>query len=196
MANTAPIWVGLGALLIFKERLNPKFWGGLALAIVGAGLILGLDSLKAEAIGTGTFYGIVAGFFYSIFFLFAQPARKHLDSLRFFWISTTASAVVLLTAVGILNQPLIGYSLQTNLLFLAMGVISQAVGWLLVNYAQGYLPASIVSPTLLGQPVVTALLAGPLLKETLGGWEIAGGVSVLVGIYLVHISRTQKTEGY
>jgi drug/metabolite transporter (DMT)-like permease len=164
------------------------------LAVVGAGVVLGPDSLNGESMGIGAFYGMLAGFFYGIFFLFAQPARKHLDSLRFFWISTTASAVVLLTVVGILRQPLIGYSLQTNLLFLAMGIFSQAVGWLLVNYTQGHLPASVVSPTLLGQPVVTALLAGPLLKETLSGWETAGGVAVLVGIYLIHISRTPKTE--
>jgi drug/metabolite transporter (DMT)-like permease len=58
-----------------------------------------------------------------------------------------------------------------------------------INYALGYLPASIVSPTLLGQPVVTAILAGPLLGEDLSAWQILGGLAVLIGVYLVHHSR-------
>lgn len=31
-----------------------------------------------------------------------------------------------------------------------------------IHYALGYLPASLVSPTLLGQPVLTAIFAIPL----------------------------------
>jgi drug/metabolite transporter (DMT)-like permease len=62
-------------------------------------------------------------------------------------------------------------------------------GYLAINYALGHLPASIVSPTMLGQPVLTALLAGPLLGETLGLWQVVGGVAVLGGVYLVHRSQ-------
>jgi drug/metabolite transporter (DMT)-like permease len=65
-------------------------------------------------------------------------------------------------------------------------------GWLAINYAQGYLPASIVAPTLLGQPVVTAILAVILLGEQFTSWHIAGAVVVLGGVYLVHWSRYSK----
>ena len=40
MANTAPLWVGLGSMLIFYERLRPLFWAGLALAMIGALLVM------------------------------------------------------------------------------------------------------------------------------------------------------------
>jgi drug/metabolite transporter (DMT)-like permease len=46
-----------------------------------------------------------------------------------------------------------------------------------------------VSPTLLGQPVLTGLLAIPLLGQPLTGGQIAGGSMVLLGVYLVHRSR-------
>ncbi len=72
--------------------------------------------------------------------------------------------------------------------------MTQVLGYLAINYALGVLPASIVSPTLLAQPVVTALLAGPLLGEWLNVWQVAGGLAVLSGIYLVHRSR-QTTPG-
>jgi drug/metabolite transporter (DMT)-like permease len=58
-----------------------------------------------------------------------------------------------------------------------------------INYAQGYLPASIVSPTLLGQPVVTAIVAAILLGEQFTTWQIVGGILVLLGVYLVHRSN-------
>jgi drug/metabolite transporter (DMT)-like permease len=43
---------------------------------------------------------------------------------------------------------------------------------------------------LLGQPVVTAVLAVLLLEERFMIWHILGGVVVLSGVYLVHWSRS------
>ncbi|MBM4465013.1 MAG: DMT family transporter [Chloroflexi bacterium] len=56
--------------------------------------------------------------------------------------------------------------------FLAMGLVPQVFGYLALNHALGYLPASIVAPIMLGQPVVTAILAGPLLGEALSLWQV------------------------
>jgi drug/metabolite transporter (DMT)-like permease len=75
-----------------------------------------------------------------------------------------------------------------------MGLAVQIGGWLVINFAQGYLPASIVAPTLLLQPVVTALFAQPLLGESLTIWHFSGGGAVLVGIFMVHMSRLKRTE--
>jgi drug/metabolite transporter (DMT)-like permease len=58
-----------------------------------------------------------------------------------------------------------------------------------VAYALGYLPASLVSPTLLLQPVLTGLLAVPILGETISLVQILGGAAVLIGILIVHRSR-------
>jgi drug/metabolite transporter (DMT)-like permease len=68
-------------------------------------------------------------------------------------------------------------------------LVSQVGGYLSIGYALGHLPASIVAPTLIGQPVVTALLAFPLLGEALRTQQWIGGLVVLLGIYLVHRSR-------
>jgi drug/metabolite transporter (DMT)-like permease len=38
----------------------------------------------------------------------------------------------------------------------------------------------------LGQPVITALAAIPILGETLSPNQIAGGVLILIGVYLVN----------
>lgn len=189
LLNTSPLWVGLGALILFRERLNATFWTGLLLAILGALVVLGLDSLRALSFGMGTLFGLLAGIFHAGYFLTTQRGREVLDSLTYFWLAAVSSTFGLLAVSLALRQPLVGYSSLTYLNFLALGLVSQVFGHLSINYALGYLPASIVAPTLLGQPVVTAILAGPLLGESLSVWQILGGILVLAGVYAVHRSR-------
>ncbi|CAG0927828.1 hypothetical protein TFLX_00648 [Thermoflexales bacterium] len=84
------------------------------------------------------------------------------------------------------GQPLTDYPLSTWLSLLALSVITHVGGWLAINYALGHIPASIVSVTLLGQPVLTAILAIPLLGEALFPLQVIGGILVLIGIYIVN----------
>jgi drug/metabolite transporter (DMT)-like permease len=192
LANTAPLWVGLGSWIFFRERFNPKFWMGLILALGGAGLILGLDTLRAAALGLGTLLGLMAAIFYGGYFLIAQRGRESLDSLTYIWLTEFSASLVLFALCTALRQPLTGYSTSTYLNFLAIGVVAQVFGWLAISYAQGYLPASLVAPTMLAQPVGTALLAALLLGERLSPWQILGGVTVLFGVYTVHRGRAEQ----
>ena len=189
LANMAPIWVGLGALLFFQEKLSLRFWSGLALTIAGAVVILGLDSLRAISFVLGSLLGLLAGIFYAAYFLVTQQGRKRLDSLAYFWPAALSSTVVLLALSLLLRLPLIGYSTTTYVNFLLYGLVTQVIGYLAISFALGYLPASLVSPTLLGQPVLTALLAWPLLGEVLSRGQVFGGVAVLAGVYAVHLSK-------
>ena len=86
LVNTAPIWVGLGAMLVFKEYLSKQFWLGLVLAILGAALILEVDWRQSLESGTGSLYGLIGGLFYALFFLIGQKVRYHMDTISFFWI--------------------------------------------------------------------------------------------------------------
>lgn len=192
LANTAPLWVGLGTVFIFRRRLGPGFWLGLLLALAGAAVILGLDAQQAAHVGLGSLFGLLAGVFYGGYFLVAERGRGHLRALSFWWLSAAASSVALLVITFILRQPLTGYPPRTWLLFLAMGLIPQVAGYLSITYAQGHLPAALVSPTLLGQPVVTALLAWPLLGEVITPVEALGGLMVLGGVLIVHRSSERK----
>ena len=91
------------------------------------------------------------------------------------------------------GEPLTGYSQSTYIYLLMLGLFVQGGGWMLLNYAQGHLPASMVSPTLLSQPILTAIIAGPILGEWLSRGEWLGALAVLVGVVIVHRSRVQAT---
>lgn len=190
MGNTAPIWVGLGAMLFFGERPGRLFWVGLLVAMAGAAVILGVDALND--VGLGTLFGIFSGMFYAGYFLVVQRSRQKLNTLTAFWLSSAGSAVVLWLMTRLLGQPLTGYSAFTYLNFLGLGLVVHVGGQMAVAYALGYLPASIVSPILLLHPVVTGLLAVPFLGETLTIVQVLGGGVVLAGIYLVLRSRQPR----
>jgi drug/metabolite transporter (DMT)-like permease len=189
MANTAPLWVGLGAWLFFGERRSGLFWFGLVLAMIGAAVVLGAASRQASEFGLGTLFGLLAAFFYGAYYLVTQRGRVYLSTLSYFWITTVTAAAFLLLFNLLMGRPLTGYAPMTYVYFMALGLVAQTLGWLTINYAQGYLPASIVAPTLLGQPVATAVFAAVLLGESFTAGQIGGGLMVLSGVYLVHRSN-------
>jgi drug/metabolite transporter (DMT)-like permease len=189
LANTAPLWVGLGALVFFREKLSAWFWGGLLLALAGAVIVLGDDALHAASLGWGSLYGLLAGVFYGSYFIITQRGRESLDSLTFLWLAALSSTFSLFVVVLALRYPLGGYSTRTLFSALGLALVSQISGYMSINYALGHLPASVVSPTLLSQPVLTALLSGLLLGERFSPMQVVGGLTVLVGVYVVHRSR-------
>jgi drug/metabolite transporter (DMT)-like permease len=66
----------------------------------------------------------------------------------------------------------------------ALAFISHAAGQGLIAYALAHLPAAFSSVSLLFQPVMAALFAWAVLAEPLAPLQIAGGIVVLLGIYL------------
>jgi drug/metabolite transporter (DMT)-like permease len=86
-----------------------------------------------------------------------------------------------------------GYPPQTWLVFLATSVVSQLIGYTSLAFALGYLPASVVAPTVVLQPIITTLLAIPLLGEIPTIWQGIGGAIALVGIYVVNQSHQRST---
>lgn len=182
--NTAPIWVGLGALFVFKERLGRPYWLGLALALAGAAVVTGFNPLAGMRLGAGDALAFVGAIFYAGYLLTAQRARRDLRSFSFSWLVAVTAALTLIAISLLMGLPFTGYPTTSYASVIAMGILSQAGGWLLIGYALGHLPASTAVIGLLAQPVVTGLLAIPLLGESLTVQQMIGGALALTGIYL------------
>lgn len=191
--NTAPILVGLGAMIFFKERLRVMFWVGLGIALLGAIGVLGADMQATAELNVGALIAWLGGAFYAGYILAMQKAREHTGNMLTYVIATGVSALIVLVVVLLTRTPLTGYPWQSYAAVVGMGVISQIIGQNLIMYTLGHLPASIVSPTLLMQPVIAGVLAGPLLGEWLNGWQILASLVVLAGVYVVHHSRQART---
>ncbi len=189
MANLAPVWVGLGALFIFKEKQSKGFWIGLAITISGMFTMAARSLYVNDGLIAGISISIVAGIFYGIYHLFTQQGRSLMNTLLYLSISSFAAAAT--TGIGVLLSPysFTGYADTTWLIWLGYGIGVHVGGWALINYSQGHLKATTVSPTLLGQPVITAIAAFIILNEALSSWQIIGGLVVIAGIYLVNTTR-------
>jgi drug/metabolite transporter (DMT)-like permease len=186
LGNDAPLVVGLGALILFGERPRATYWLGLVVALLGMSVIVGWDIFTRSALGGGDLLALLAGVFYAGYLLTTQRIRATMDTLPSLWVAGATGAVLLLAFILATGQALTGYSLNAYLALLGLGLISQLVGWLAINYALGHMPASIVSVTLLAQPILTALFAVVLINETLESRQVVGGLIALVGIFLVN----------
>lgn len=192
LGNTAPLWVALVSWLIFKDRFGSGFWVGLILALGGATLVMGTDFLLHPRLGIGDLMALCTGMFYAGYFISTQFGRKTLDVLSHLWLVGLSASISLFVINIILRNPFVGYSNQTYLVFLSSAIVSQIIGYQSITYALGHLPAAVVSPTMIGQPIITALLAIPLLGEIPTIIQAVGGLVALTGIYRVNQSHAQK----
>lgn len=186
LGNTAPLWVALLAFFIFREKLRRAFWFGLIIALTGAALVMGSDFLRHPTLGIGDLMASAAAIFYAFYQLTTQHGRKHVDAYRYTWlvgVSATLGMFIINLALG---NSFTGYPAQTWIIFLATAIVSQMIGYLAISYALGHLPASIVSTTLIGQPVLTTVLAIPMLGEIPNSTQWIGGAIALAGIYIVN----------
>ena len=194
LGNTSPLWVALFAFFVLRERLRGTFWIGLVIALTGAVLVMGSDFLNHPTLGLGDVMASTAAIFYASYQLVTQRGRKYIDPLRYTWLVGVSAVIGMFIMNLVLGNQLTDYPARTWGIFLATAVVSQMIGYLAITYALGHLPASIVSPTLVGQPILTAVLAIPLLGEIPNTTQWVGGAIALVGIYLVNQSHLQAQE--
>lgn len=198
LGNTAPVFVGIGAWLIFGRRQTARFWSGLALAMVGSATLVGADALHADPLARGAAIGhamaLASASFYAAYLLITEHGREGMDTLTFSVIAAVASVVTLLVVCTLLDIPLAGtaYSARTWWAIAGLGLISQIGGYLAIAYALGHLPATVTSVGLLAQVPLTALLAVPLLGDRLTSAQLAGGALVLGGIVIVNSGRIAR----
>lgn len=185
LANNAPLWVGLIAWLVFGERLSGRYWLGLLLALGGMALIVGPAAWGSLGLRAGELLAIGASLLYAGYLVTTGQVRARVGTLPFMTLSVSIGAAVLFVTCLAMGAPLTGFSAKSWAALIGLGLISQLAGWLVINYALGHLPAHVVSVTLLGQAVVTALLAIPVLRELPTALQLGGGALVLAGIALV-----------
>jgi drug/metabolite transporter (DMT)-like permease len=186
LANNSPLWVGLGALLIFREKLPLVYWIGLLVALTGMTVIVSGNALQELRFNSGDLLAIGASILYAGYMLTTQKARAQLNTLTLNMLTMAFCTLILLPSSLLFSQSLTGFNTQTWWALLGLGLVPQTLGWLSINYALGQLPAARVSVTLLGQSVVTAILGIIFLQEALSVADLVGGLLVLSGIYLVN----------
>lgn len=184
LVTTHPIFVGIGGWLFLKERLGLNLIFGIALSVLGSGLIsYGDMSLSREAfMGDGlALLGAIAA---SGYLLVGRKMRKGQVLLSYiFPVYSTAGLLLILFAL-IFQESFWGYSSSTYLYLFLLALVPQLIGHTTFNWALKYLPASAVAIATLGEPIGSTLLAYFILSEGLTIWKVIGGVSIFAGILI------------
>jgi drug/metabolite transporter (DMT)-like permease len=185
----APIFVAFGTWIMYGKRPGARFWFGFTLAFLGLVAIVGTDVVLHPKLGIGDVLALLGAVCYGVYLLYIQRAREAMDTITFsLWTAATA-ALCLLGVCAIGRQPLTGFSIRSWASLVALAVVAQIMGHLLIARAMGRIPATLSSVVLLAQAPITALLAWPLLGEPLHAAQLLGGALVLAGILVVNASR-------
>lgn len=188
----APIFVAIGAWMLYGQRPARRFWVGFALALAGMIYIVGTDVVLHPTFGLGDLYALLGAMFYGAYLLYVQRARTGMDTLTFSTWCVCAGAASLLPVCLLAHQPLWGFSGQSWAALIGLALATQVVGHLLVAYALGHVPVTVSSIVLLAQAPLTAIFAWPALGERIRAGQAAGGALVLAGIGVVNLNRLRS----
>ena len=189
-ANLAPIFVTIGARILFAENIRGGFVAALALALTGAVMIVGHSLQLAVPHVAGDLLGIATATFYASYMLSVKHLRRSFSTATIMsWSGLAACPVLFVVALGS-NERLVPETVKGWRVLIALASISQVGGQSLIAYAFAHLPASFSSLSLLLQPAVAALLAWILLGEPLGLLQAFGAGVILCGIAIA--SRQQR----
>ncbi len=185
LANLAAIFVTLAAWLLFRQKPSRLFLAGLVTALVGVGMLVSTSLAFSRTALLGDAFGVITALFYAWYLLNVKSLRdRGLGALRLMAITTTLTALMLLPIALATGEQMLPVSEAGWLKLVGIALISHACGQGLIAYALAHLPASFSSVSLLLQPVMAGVFAWVLLGEPLVALQVAGGVVVLMGIYL------------
>lgn len=191
LVTSNPIFVAIFSYFLWKEKMTRLMLGGMALALGGAVLISYGDFALSGTALLGDALAVLAALVWGIYLVTARHLRARIDFLSFVTFIYAGAAVFLLIAVAIGGYSLFGYSTQTYLMMALLALVPQLIGHSAANFALRFIPATLVSVAILGEPVGATLLGYFILKEAPGLNEIAGGILVLAGILAV-LKRSPK----
>lgn len=196
LVQAQPIFVGLGAWLILRERVSRKMAIGMGIAIFGmAAMSLG-DLLSGVLVGPDPMFGnalaLFAAVMTAVYVLVGRFLRQEIALIPYVVIVYGVCAIVLGILVAGQGHAFSGYPAREWLLFLGLAIGPGLVGHTVINWTLAHLDSSVVSVSLLGEPIGATLLAIIILTEYPSVYTILGGLIVLAGIYLTASESEEK----
>ncbi|MFC4406194.1 DMT family transporter [Haloarchaeobius iranensis] len=197
LVQTQPLFVAVGAWLFLRDRVTRRTVAGIVVAVVGAALI-GLDA-GASATATdpllGNVLAVVAAAMAAGYVLAGRSLRQRIRLFPYVTVVYGACTVVLFATVVAEGHALLDYPPREYALFLAMAVGPGIFGHTVINWLLDRVESAVVSVSLLGEPLGSAVLALALFAEVPGVLTVVGGAIALVGIAITVWNRERDEAG-
>ena len=172
---------GFIVMRTLPRRMQAAAFG---LAAIGTALMLGGSYELSARNFAGDLFALLAGFFYALYLIAIDRARKTLAPMPVLALATVAATLPLLLFALLLGETVMPTD-WTPLVLLALG--SQVAGQGLLVYAMGYLNPVVVGITLLMQPAVTALIGWLAYDEGFSATDLVGALLICVALVLIRL---------
>ncbi|SDI77540.1 Permease of the drug/metabolite transporter (DMT) superfamily [Halanaerobium congolense] len=189
-----PLFTIILEYLFAREDLKEGAVIGIVMAVIGSSIISIGDFYQLGDKLFGNFLALSAALFASSYLFIGRGVRKKLNYFPYLYILYTYAALFLAVGVYIFEIPFTGYGTNNYLIFLALALGPTIVGHSILNLAVRYLPTSIVSLSILGEPILTTFLAWLLLSEEIRMTTMFGGAFILGGIYLASVYNNHQNR--
>jgi drug/metabolite transporter (DMT)-like permease len=203
--STGPLWVAILSPLLLDERLTSAAVVGLLIAIAG-GMLIGLadactwgSKLRCPEFGHilqgramwGNFLALAGAWTVSGYLIIGRKLRtaRNLSLIPYILLVYGTAAIALLGILFAAGQTPFGYPARAYGWIFLLAAFPQLMGHSTYNWALRYVPATLVAVITLVEPIASAVLAYFILRETPALGVVAGGLLILVGIFLA--SRRQ-----
>lgn len=196
LVQSQPIFVAIGAWALLSERVTRRVTAGIIVAVVGMiGMSLG-DFFGGVLIGPNPLLGNSLALFGAVmaagYVLAGRSLRQRLALIPYVVIVYSVCTVGLLFAAIGQGGSLIAYPAREWLIFIGLAIGPGLFGHTVINWSLAHLKSSVVSVSLLGEPVGATILALLFLAEFPTLYTVIGGVVVLTGIV---ITATEQDDG-
>jgi drug/metabolite transporter (DMT)-like permease len=186
LVSTQPVFVAVLGSVLLGETTSRLSLAGILVAIAGTAVIAGLGESSGEASFLGNSLALLGAISVAAYVLIGRSMRSGGVGVLPYAVVVYAAAALAVAPVALFSGvPLSGYGVESWLWIAVIVVGPQLMGHTVLNWALGYVPASIVSGSILAEPVGASLLAWAVLSEKPGTATVLGGAVVLAGLSML-----------
>lgn len=190
---TAPFFVMLLSLLLFKEKMNGKKIVALLLAFTGCVLVSGVGGDTAFS-WKGILLGLGSGFFYALYSIFGRYAINRgygAWTMTFYTFLFCSIGCAFLSDWQVIGSVMAASS--ANVLWvLGLGFVTAFLPYVLYSTGLEHMESSKASILASVEPVVSALFGVFAFHETLSLWGILGIAMVLGAIMILNVKLKKR----
>jgi drug/metabolite transporter (DMT)-like permease len=209
LVTTTPLFVALLTPFTLKEPLSKMAGIGMVFALFGSGIVGISDTCTlagfqlrcpplSEFIQGKAFFGDLLALSGAVaaagYVLIGRRLREKLSLISYVFTVYGIAAVTLILFVLVNGHALFGYPMPAYLWFVLLALIPQLVGHSSFNWALGFLSATYVAITLLGEPIGSTMLAFFLLAEKPTLLKVFGAILIFAGILVSSRSEQIPTS--
>jgi drug/metabolite transporter (DMT)-like permease len=192
LVNTNPLWVGLLAPLITRERIKAAVAVSIVISVAGGVIIGAGDFASGNRALLGDFLALLGSICAAFYLLLGRNLRRRLSLLAYIFVCYGCAALFLWTIVLGLQLPITGFSTHTYATFWAMAIISQLIGHSSYNWALKWFSATLIAISFLGEPIGSTILAYLIFDEGLTASKVIGGILILSAICISAASENRS----